>query len=278
MSNEERPPLRVVVVDDEALSRHRVLNLLEARADVLVVAECDNAEAALVAIREARPDVLFLDVRMPEVDGFELLGRLGADRPHVILVTAHEEHALRGFEEEAVDFLLKPFDRRRFEQALERAARRVRSRDQDALVDRMRALMAAAPAPRSGVEAGTGSAAGEADASDEPLRKLVVTTQSRKVLVDVADIRWIEAADYYARLHTSSASHLIRRSLSWLEERLDARRFVRIHRSSIVNVDHVREIGPWSRGSWIVRLHDGTELRLSGGRKAELERLLGQSL
>lgn len=270
------PPMRALVVDDEDLGRQKLINLLQAREDVRVVGEADNVDAALALIEEARPDVLFLDVRMPGRGGFDLLGALEGDRrPHVILVTAHEEHALRGFQEDAVDFLLKPFDRRRLNQAVERALERVRGRHRDELLARLAEALGSGLAG-SKPTGWTESAEGEASA--RPLRKLVVKSRDRKVLVDVADIRWIEAADYYARLHTGSSAHLIRRSLTWLEDHLDPGRFVRIHRSSIVNVDYVSEIVPWSGGSYDVTLDDGTELRLSGGRKAELERLLGQSL
>lgn len=263
--------MRVVVVDDEELSRERVVALLEPREDVQVVAVCDNARDALSAIRAEEPDILFLDIQMPEVDGFELLGMIGGRRPHVIVTTAHERHAVRGFEEEAVDFLLKPFDRGRLYRALDRAAQRVRSADRELLLERVRALMSD---PEGRSEPTRVTEPREAG----PLRRLVVKSRDSKLLVDADDIRWIEAADYYARLHTASTSHLIRRSLSWLEDHLDPAQFVRIHRSSIVNVECVVEIVPWSGGSHNVRLDDGTELRLSAGRKGELERLLGQSL
>jgi two-component system LytT family response regulator len=270
--SESHAPLRVVVVDDEELSRQRVVGLLEPREDVQVVAVCDNARDALSAIRHEQPDILFLDIQMPEVDGFELLRLVGDRRPHVIVTTAHEKHAVRGFDEEAVDFLLKPFDRRRLDRALDRAARRIRAADREVLFERVRELVSADPD-----ELTSGSAA-EEPREAVPLRKLVVRSRDSKRLVDVDDIRWIEAADYYARLHTTRTSHLIRRSLNWLEDHLDPGRFVRIHRSSIVNVECVVEIVPWSGGSYNVRLDDGTELRLTAGRKGELERLLGQSL
>lgn len=271
MSERDRT-LGVVVVDDDDLSRRRIRDLLSDREGFRLAAECSSAEEALEAIRTERPDLLFLDIEMPEIDGYELLERLEAPRPHVIVMTAHERYALRGFDENAVDFLLKPYDRRRFETALERGAERVRSAERDALLGRLREVVsegagpAAAPAPDGQPDGG------------RPLRKLVVRSQETKRLVDTADIRWIEAADYYARLHTATRSHLLRRSLSWLEEHLDPDRFVRIHRSSIVNVDHIREIVPWSGGSYNVRLADGTELRMVASRKGELERLLGQSL
>lgn len=268
MSERERP-LSVVVVDDDDLSRRRIRDLLSDRQGFRLVAECSSAEEALETIRSERPDLLFLDIEMPDVDGYELLDRLEEPRPHVIVMTAHERYALRGFDENAVDFLLKPYDRRRFETALERGTERVRSGELDALLGRLREVVSERAGPGA-------DPAGNSE--DRPLRKLVVRSQHTKRLVDTADIRWIEAADYYARLHTGSRSHLLRRSLSWLEENLDPDRFVRIHRSSIVNVDHVREIVPWSGGSYNVLLADGTELRMVASRKGELEKLLGQSL
>lgn len=270
------PPMRALVVDDEDLGRRKLINFLQARDDVQLVGEADNVDAALALIEDARPNVLFLDVRMPGRGGFDLLAALeGGGRPHVILVTAHEEHALRGFQEDAVDFLLKPFDRRRLNQAVERAMERIRGRHRDELLSRLADVLGSGLA-RTVPEGRSEGPEGAARA--RPLRKLVAKSRGRKVLVDVSDIRWIEAADYYARLHTGSSTHLIRRSLAWLEGHLDPGQFVRIHRSSIVNVDYVNEIAPWSGGSYDVTLDDGTELRLSGGRKAELERLLRQSL
>jgi two-component system, LytTR family, response regulator len=270
---EQQAPLRIVVVDDEELGRRRIVNLLEGRDDVRIIAECADAETAIEAIQDGHPDILFLDVHMPEVDGFQLLSSLTGDRPYVILATAHEEHALRGFQEEAVDFLLKPFDRRRLETALQRAAERVRSRRRDALLNQLRSVMDGGESPDATTQQDSLKTTKPA-----PLRKLVVKSQARKFLIDISHIRWIEAADYYARVYTADASHLVRRSLNWLEEHLPPEQFVRIHRSSIVNVEHVQEIVPWSGGSYNVLLRDGTKLRLSGGRKGELERLLGQSL
>ena len=264
-------PLRVAVVDDDDLSRKRIRDLLADREECRLVAEIGDATEAARAIMDAEPDLLFLDIEMPEMDGFELLSQLEAPRPYVIVMTAHEAYAVRGYDEDAVDFLLKPFDRERFDRALDRGAERVQAGKLGVLVGRLRDVLS--PGKTSFERRRAGGMK-----QDEPLERLVVKSQDKKRLVDTEDIRWIEAADYYARIHTTSRSHLLRKSLNWLEEHLDQTRFVRIHRSSIVNVDHVREIVPWSGGSYNVLLDDGTELRLTASRKAELERLLGQSL
>lgn len=269
--------LTAIVVDDEPLARERLSNLLEADEQVRIVAECADAEEALHAIDEVSPDIVFLDVQMPGQDGFELLERVAHPRPYVIFVTAHEEHALRAFESEALDYLVKPFSRQRLASALERAVRQVRGRRSDEMLRQLldRYGNAAQRSEGRPVEFDV-----DEDGSDtaRPLRKIVVRSGQKKLLVDVNDIDWVEAADYYARLHTGPKSHLVRRSLAWLQARLDSRRFVRIHRSAIVNVDRVKEISPWSAGSHTVVLEDGSRLRMSASRRADLARLLGQTL
>lgn len=272
--------LRAVIIDDEPLARERIGNLLEADERVRVVAACGNAEDALRAMDEAAPDIIFLDIQMPGIDGFEMLESLEEPRPFVIFVTAHEEHALRAFEEEALDFLVKPFSRRRFQSALDRVVRSLRSRHSQHLLEQIASYYKEGAADRSDAEESPTQLEDGREATDvgRPLRKIVVRSGSKKTLVDVDDIEWIEAADYYARLHTGDGSPLVRLSLTWFENHLDPLRFVRIHRSYIVNVDRVREIAPWSAGTQTVVLEDGTRLRMSVSRRPDLERLLGQSL
>ena len=281
MRRQGADPIRVLIVDHEPLARERIANLLDGREDTEVIAALGDGRRALAIIEADRPEVVFLGLELPELDGFALIERLEPPGPQLIVVTAHEHHALRAFEAEVVDFLLKPFSRQRLDAAFHRAARRVRRDRSERIIRQLVELsqmgngthrLPAAPAP-----------ARELPGEDEeprslPLRKLVVRDGSTKVLIDAREIDWVEAADYYATIHVGKRTHLIRRSLNWLERHLDQRRFIRIHRSSIVNVDRVREIRPWSGGSHDVLLQDGTELRLSASRRRELESLLGQSL
>ncbi|HUP19881.1 MAG TPA: LytTR family DNA-binding domain-containing protein [Gemmatimonadota bacterium] len=268
-------PVKVLVVDDEPLARRRIRRLLEKRDGVEVLGECANGRIAADAIEEQEPDIVFLDIQMPERDGFQALASVQTPRPPVVVfVTAYGEHALRAFEVNALDYLLKPFDDERFDRTLDRAIRRVEERETADLRTQLIRLLdveeKGEPGPR---EPAAARAHGE-----EPPDRIVIRDDDRLYFVKTEDIDWIEAADYQARLHTGTESHVIRESLTSLEERLDPRRFVRIHRSTIVNLDRVKELQPWFHGAYAVVLEDGTELRLSRGRRKELERRLGRSL
>jgi len=245
------PPLRVAIADDEPTARATLRLLLERHPGIEVVAECADGAATVDAVRNTRPQLLFLDVQMPEMDGFAVLATLHPEEtPAVVFVTAYDEHALRAFEVRALDYLLKPFSDERFERALERVRQRIAEHGLAELGRRIHGLVGGAPltAPaktRSGVD------------------RLLITETGRTVVVNVADIDWIEAADYCAELHVGKRSHLLRRPLADLEAELDPSRFVRIHRSTILNVERVRQIRPHLKGDAFVDLRDGTELRLS---------------
>ncbi|HEV8357760.1 MAG TPA: LytTR family DNA-binding domain-containing protein [Gemmatimonadales bacterium] len=257
------PQLRVIVVDDEPLARSGVADLVRKDAGLEVVAECADGLSALEAIERLRPDLVLLDVQMPELDGFEVLRRLDpARRPAVIFITAFDEFAVRAFDVHALDYLVKPFDDARFAEALERAKRAVGAGGGE-LSRRLDALL-------------TQLAAG--GTLEEYRNRIVVKTAGRVFFIRVEDLDWIEAADYCVKLHTGGKSHVIRDSMSALEERLDPRRFFRANRSAIVNLDRVREIQPYTRGDQVVLLQDGTRVKLSRARRLELEERLGQSL
>ncbi len=237
--------LRVLVVDDEPLARERVLRLLERADDVEVVGECGDGRTAVRAIREGAPDLVFLDVELPELDGFAVLESVGRDNvPGVVFMGAVGGDAMRAFEVDAVDYLLQPYASERFERALQRARERI-------------SLGAAAEArwtPRARLAAGAGASG---------IERLMVKVDDRTQFVRVADIDRIESAGNYARLHVGRTTHLIRETLSALEARLDPARFGRIHRRVLVNLARVREIQPWFGGDQIVILADGLKLRLS---------------
>ncbi len=224
-----------MIVDDEPMARASIAALLEQDAETEVVAECSSGTEAIVAIRAARPELLFLDVQMPGCDGFEVLEQLGTAAPKaVIFVTAYDRYALKAFEANALDYLLKPFDDSRFGKALDRAKAILRNR----------------VAPNS---------------------SLLVKSAGRVTILKIGEIDWIEAADYYACLHVGGKAHLLRRSIAELEQDLDASRFSRIHRSTIVNLEQVRTIELDLNGDYEVVLRNGVRLRLSRTYREQLQ-------
>lgn len=258
------PPLRVLVVDDEPLARSGVAELAARDPELAVVGECGDGAGALAAIRSLRPDLVLLDVQMPELDGFELLRRLAPrERPAVVFITAYDQFAVRAFEVHAIDYLVKPFDDARFAEAITRAKTAVRAARGGELNDRLTGLLEQL--------AGGLPAAGW-------LTRIVVKTAGRSVLVHVEDVDWIEAADYCVKLHVQQRTHVMRESLQALEARLDPARFFRVHRSAIVNLDRVTELSPSFKGEPVILLRDGSRIPLSRGRRGELESRLGQPL
>ena len=259
--------IRTIIVDDEPLGRSRLASLLEQEDDDEIVDQSGDGAEALAAISELNPDLLFLDVQIPELTGFELLASLDrVDPPVVIFVTAHDEFALRAFDVHALDYLLKPFDDERFHQALDRA--RAHLRDQDGAAVRRRLM--------DFLEDTNGNKA-IVDPARRLLTRMVVKDGDRILFLKVDDIDWIEAADYYAKIHARGATYIIRETLANLEQQLDPERFVRIHRSTIVNLDRVQEMQPWFHGAFVVFLVDGTELRLSRSRREHLQSRLQQT-
>lgn len=253
------PPLRVAIADDEPTARATLRLLLSRHPEIEVVAECADGAATVAAVRESRPQLLFLDVQMPEMDGFAVLAGLSPEEtPAVVFVTAYDEHALRAFEVRALDYLLKPFSDDRFARALERARREIAHHGLAELARRIRGLIEDAPA-----------AAAQADGR-RGVERLLISGTGRTLVVRVEEIDWIEAADYCVRLHAGKRTHLLRRTLAELEAELDPTRFVRIHRSAIVNVERVRQIRPHFKGDAVVDLDDGTELRVSRSHRSDL--------
>jgi two-component system LytT family response regulator len=251
--------IRTLIVDDEPLARERLRRLLDDQPDVEVIGECQDGNEALETIRRQRPDLVFLDVQMPELDGFGLLQALGSESlPALIFVTAHDRFALRAFEVHALDYLLKPFDTERFEAALARARQwlaRGRTGDLD---QRLAALLA------------------DLRDAPKPLDRLAVKSGGRVVLVRIEEVDWIEAADNYVNLHVGTVSHLLRETMNSLEQRLPASQFLRISRSTMVQLDRIRELQPLFHGEYAVILRDGTRLTLSRSYRDKLDRLMGR--
>ena len=264
----EMPPLRVLVADDEPLARERLRELLEARADAEDVGEARNGQEVVDEVRRLRAggtpaDLLLLDVEMPEMDGLAALDALAPEeRPAVVFVTAYDRYALRAFDLHALDYLLKPFDDERFHDALDRARDAVRRGEAAALTQRLLALLRQGEGTPAEVSRADDGDAGEDD-SEAPLTRLAIRTGSRYHLVEVDEIDWIEGAGVYARLVVGETAHLLRTPLAELERRLDSARFVRIHRSTIVNLDRVREARGHAHGEYVLGLRDGTRLKVS---------------
>jgi two-component system LytT family response regulator len=266
-------PIRTLIVDDEVLARRRIRNLLRGRVEFAFIGECANGHEAVRAIRRYSPDLVFLDVQMPDLDGFGVLEELAADQlPVIIFVTAYDQYAVKAFEFHALDYLLKPFDDERFEKTLGWAQAQFEQQQFRQLGERMFALLEdQRDRPKSG--AGKRSAA---PAEPKPLSRLIVKSAGRVFFIQPEEIDWIEAEGYYARLHVGGKSHLLRETLTNLESQLDQNRFLRIHRSTIVNLERIRELQTQSHGEFTVVLNDGTQLKLSRGYRDRLTTLFGR--
>ena len=250
--------LRTLIVDDEALARTALLRLLKRERDVSVIGQCSDGEMAVGAIRQMKPDLVFLDVQMPEMDGFEVLEAIGVEgMPVTVFVTAFDKYALQAFDANAVDYLLKPFSPDRLSRALARVRERFLGRQDKEAARRLFSLL-------------------DSRLQTDYARRLTVATGGRILFVPVADIDWVEAEGNNARLHVARHVYDVRETLQALTEKLDPREFIRIHRSTIVNVRRIREVQPWFQGSHLVLLHSGEELRMSRYQREAVERLLGK--
>jgi two-component system LytT family response regulator len=251
--------LRVLIVDDEPLARQGLRELIRKDSELECIGECADGQAAVEAIESLKPDLVLLDVQMPEIDGFGVIRAVGPEQmPPIIFVTAYEEFALQAFRVHALDYLVKPFTDAALAAALNRAKKLVRDGQLQQLTAQLSDLVAQTPRP-------------------QPLSRITVRVAQRVQVVRVADIDWIEAADYCAKLHVGGTVHVVRLSLGALERLLDPATFVRVHRSAIINLERLKEIIPDSTGDGIVVLVDGTRVRLARSRKAAVDRLLGRT-
>ena len=245
--------IRTLIVDDEPLSRRKIREFLKNDEEIRVVGECGSGEQAVEAVRSAAPDLLFLDVQMPGMDGFMVLEELREERlPFVIFVTAYDKYAVKAFEVRALDYLLKPFHRERFARATQRAKAQMRSAGGADLNHQIRELIQ------------------ELRPQSRYLDRVIVRTAGTVFFLKTEEIDWISAEENYVRLHCGKASHLMREKISSLEASLDPGRFRRIHRSTIVNIDRIEKLHPYSHGDYQVVLRDGTELVLSRGYREKL--------
>lgn len=279
--------IKTLVIDDEPAARRGIRALLDRDPDVQVIGEAASGTEAVTKIRAERPDLVFLDVQMPEMSGFKVLESLGdCPAPAVIFVTAYDQHALQAFEVNAVDYLLKPYDDDRFWAAVRRAKAEIVRRQTDLLGHKLNNLLsylqnatpgdapvapaaASAPAPAS-----AGGPASETITRD----RILLKAGGEIYFLKAEEIDWIEAEGDYMKFHAGGRVHLLRETMGNLEERLDAKRFIRIHRSTIVNIDRVKKLSPSFAGEYAVILHDGTKLRLSRGYHERLQELMRNTL
>ena len=253
--------IRALIVDDEPLGRERIRTLLREDAEVEVVGECADGRQAIAAVERLKPDLLFLDVQMPEMDGFAVVDAIAAQHmPAIIFVTAYDRYAVQAFEVHALDYLLKSFDRERFQSAVARAKQEIRRSREGALNERLAGLLE------------------DLESRKQRATRVVIKSAGRIFFLPVEEIDWVEAADNYVRIHAGIEAHLVRETLQSLEGRLDPAKFLRIHRSTIVNLDRIRELHPLFHGDYAVRLRDGTELTLSRNYREKLGEPLGQFL
>ena len=274
--------IRTLIVDDEPLAREGVALLLARDPEIEVVGEAADGAAALQAIRLHHPDLVFLDVQMPKHDGFEVLAALKpAERPVVVFATAHDHYAIRAFEACAVDYLLKPFNDARFAQALARAKEEWRKDRTAAVGQQVEALLAqvraltreSGPAPDAAEARGIGATA---PARPEYAERIVVKSGGDLHFVKTSDVLWLEAQGDFVKVQTTGQPQLVRETLQSMEQKLDTGRFIRIHRSFLVNVEHIRRVAPALYGDHTVFMSDGSKLRLSRSYRSQLKALTGQ--
>ncbi len=247
--------ISALIADDESLARESIRRFLRRHPDIEVLQECSDGQSAAVAILEQQPQLVFLDIQMPELDGFEVIEQVGVDKmPATIFVTAYDQYALTAFDTNALDYLLKPFGRDRFDRALARARERLASRpDRELMQSLLQSIVKSAVQPSY-------------------VDRLPISQNGRIIFVKAADIQWIESAGNAAVLHVASGHYAIRDSLSALERSLNPKEFVRIHRSTIVNLHYVKEVHPWFHGYHVVLLENGRELRMSRYQRQVAER------
>lgn len=254
-------PIKALIADDEALARKFIRRMLKDDHEIEIVGECSNGREALAMIRKQNPDLVFLDVQMPEMDGFAVLDSIETERlPEIIFATAYEQYAIRAFELHALDYLLKPFDQTRFKDAIKHAKERFRSERQNEGRIQINALLESIKT------------------KPQYLDRLMIKAAGRITFLSTDEITWIEADDKYVHLHTGKINPMVRQTLSAMETQLDPKKFRRIHRSAIVNVERIKELQPLFSGEHSILLVDGTKLTLSRNYKDKLFELLGKPL
>jgi two-component system, LytTR family, response regulator len=261
MRDADPTKIRALIVDDEPLARRRIKSLLAHDSSVEVIGECSDGHKAVTAINELTPDLVFLDVQMPAMDGFDVIKTIGAEQmPTVIFVTAYDQYALKAFEVNALDYLLKPFDRSRFQKTLERAKRMVWHVQNGNVNDQLLSLL------------------GNLRREQELPERFIIKSGGRVVFLRVEEIDWMRAVGNYVRLQVGRDSHLMRETVTGMEAKLNPEKFMRIHRSTIVNLDRVKEVQPWAKGESVVIMRDGTRLVMSRRYRERLDKRLNKPI
>lgn len=257
----KKPPIRAVIADDEALARRFIRRMLKDDRDVEIVGECSNGRETVATIRKQNPDVVFLDVQMPEMDGFAVLESIETEEmPEIIFATAYEQYAIRAFDLHALDYLLKPFDQARFKDAIKHAKERFYSNRQSEGRMQINALLESIKN------------------NPQYLDRLMIKASGRITFLSIDEINWIQADDKYVHLHTGKISPMVRQTLSAMEAQLDPKKFRRIHRSAIVNLGRIKELQPLFSGEHSILLEDGTKLTVSRNYRDKLFEVLGKPL
>lgn len=260
MDTQDQQRIRTLIVDDEALARKRIKRLLSRDTDIELIGECSDGQKAVEAIQALAPALVFLDVQMPAMDGFDVIRSIGSEgMPAIIFVTAYDQYALKAFEVHAVDYLLKPFNRVRFEKTLAHAKTLVRRLPAEVINGQLLTLL------------------GSLQRKQEMPERFMFKSAGRIVFLRPEEIDWVETIGNYVRLHVGRDSHLMRETMSGMELKLDPQKFMRIHRSTIVNLDRVKEFQPWAKGEYVVIMRDGARLNLSRSYRARLHKLLSNS-
>lgn len=254
--------IRAIIVDDEPLAREKVQLFANGETDLEIVDVCKNGHEAVASFQKFKPELLFLDIQMPEMTGFEVLQQLNVNPlPGIIFITAYDEFALRAFEFHALDYLLKPYDRERFKKAVEYARESITSHTQSEITtEQIKTLL------------------DSMKQSPSKLERLIVKTNGRIVFLRIEEIDWMEAAGNYVKLHVGNESHLVRETMNSLEEKLNPQKFIRIHRSTIINIEKIKELQPYFNGEYKVVLHNNTHVILSRGFKDNFTKVLGKPL
>jgi two-component system LytT family response regulator len=270
--------IRVLIVDDEALARKGVRVMIANDPEIEVIAECRSGREAVTVIREQTPDLVFLDIQMPEMDGFQVIEEVGAKQmPVTVFVTAFDEYALRAFEAQALDYLLKPFDHDRFDTALQRAKTQVRQQNLGEMSESILAVLTdMRPTPVESTLQGDNSKPPEPEVQGS-IDRVVIKSGGRIYFLKVEEIDWVEGTGDYLSLHAGSQTHLIRETMRKFHAKLDSKKFLRIHRSTIVNIERIKDIQSVFKGEYIVTLTSGTRLNSSRGYRHQLQALLDQA-
>jgi two-component system LytT family response regulator len=270
--------IRALVVDDESLAREALLVMLNDDSEMEIIGECRNGKEAVTVIRHQSPDIVFLDIQMPEMDGFQVVEEVGATRmPVTIFVTAYDKYALRAFEAHALDYLLKPFDHDRFNTALQRAKTFVRQQKLGEISDSLFALLQDMKLKTGESLAATDDKHPGSAAQKEPIDRVVIKSSGRIYFLKIEEIDWVGGAGDYLSLHSGNQTHLIRETMGNFQTKLDSQKFLRIHRSTIVNIERIKDIQPLFKGDYVITLTSGIRLKASRGYRRELQALLGKT-